>query len=159
MPGPVVPIQPTLELFTNFAKTVLERPLLAHEGILFVVSTEEFPAPNWIDRVKGETEYFRLVLTDSGETQHEVCICHSVPSKEEMVVLRGQEDTDAQAWPVGTKVEHRMTAGTLGTLAALDPIVDVCIFNAQVVRDGRFVTVRCFRFTRALGGFLDIELD
>jgi hypothetical protein len=96
--------------FANFARTTLTAAAPAGTLVptLTVGSTAAFPA------ISGK-EVFTLVLTDAGETAFEICMCFAKTATT-FTVERGLEGTTVRSWPVGTKVENRLTAATLNAL-------------------------------------------
>jgi hypothetical protein len=64
----------------------------------------------------GEIEIVRVFRHDTDSHVH--------------IVTRGKEGTEPRAWPAGTKVENRVTAGTmeaLSTMANANPITNVAV--------------------------------
>lgn len=152
------------ELFSNFAKTTLAAPATNKDLVLTVDDSRVFPAP-------GGGGFFRLVLTDASETQREVCLCTNRDAhNEQLTVQRGQEGTSAQAWPAGSKVEHRLTAGALAEVAgqaasgaaasAADPIVGAASVTSTAAGPGSAVLTAYFiRFTRASGTYFHVYVS
>lgn len=99
------------QLYANNAKTLLASAI-GPTGVgslqLTVGSGSKFPSPS-------SNEYF-LVTLESGSLI-EVFTITSRSGDILTIGLRGQEGTVASSFPIGTRVECRVTAGTLGRLS------------------------------------------
>jgi len=98
-----------MERFANFQATTLAQPAVLGDLILYTADRLE------LSTLADQRDFVRLVLTDAGETLHEVVFC-TAANDTALTVQRGMEDTAALDWPAGTKVEHRITAGAMTAL-------------------------------------------
>lgn len=98
------------QLFSNNASSSLATSLSASDTAAVVSSAwSKFPSPTG-----GNYFLATLVLLDANgaESAWEVVKCTS-RSTSVLTIVRGQEGTTALAWPTGTRIELRTTAGTL----------------------------------------------
>lgn len=99
-------------LFKNNAATVLERGHNATVTYLDCTNPEVFPVIE-----SGSGDYFYLTLV--GENALEIVKAtgyHELENYGTVIdVVRAQEGTSAQVWPVGTRVELRITADALNS--------------------------------------------
>jgi len=104
-----------MQLFTNNAVGSLASGVNATDNTLVLVAGDgaKFPA------ITGE-DFFLLTLTQSVglETSWEIVKC-TARSGDSLTVVRAQEGTAGQAWAAGSKVDLRVTAGTLEAKANL----------------------------------------
>jgi hypothetical protein len=101
------------QLFKNNAASALTAGIVAGDTTLAVALGAAFPSPTGSD-------YFLLTLigydTNGNENAWEI-IKVTARAVNSLTVVRGQEGTTAQSWDNGTRVEMRLTAGSLGTMA------------------------------------------
>jgi hypothetical protein len=112
------------EIFANFARSRLAAAAGPWDNTLTVLDGEAFPV-----NTKLTNGFFRVVIANAGdedeegggeeggggETEWEVCRC-LFRTGNILGVERGQEGTAPRAWPAGSKVELRLTAGALARL-------------------------------------------
>lgn len=91
-------------ILANNAHSTLVVALSAAGTTAYVVSGDSFPTPTGDD-------WFPVVL-GAGMDDTEICRC-TARSGSQFTLSRGEEDTAARAWPAGTPVEVRLTAGAL----------------------------------------------
>lgn len=106
-------------------------------------------------------DWMMLTLFDGADPGGEVEIVevtHHDVGRDYVHCLRGQEGTEARDWPAGTKVECRLTAGTLEGMNALALPLAAAIVDAERVTaiNGSVIVGSAFRFTRASGDYFDI---
>lgn len=98
-------------LLSNFGQAVLADGVAA-DATTFTIDADladRFPQP-------GTDQAFAITLWDGSETPQEIVYCTSNPLDGTLTVLRGQEDTTAQAWLEGTQLRHSITAGSISNL-------------------------------------------
>lgn len=103
------------QVFSNNASSTLEAAINATDTSLVVLAGQGDLFPE----TTGGAEFFvTLAEFDSTgrEVDWEICRVTNRVGKT-LTILRGQDGTAARAWPVGTRVELRVTAATLGALA------------------------------------------
>lgn len=100
-----------LQLYANNAATYLVSPLTIGGGVLSVSSTDAtlFPIPT------VGAEFFLITLENINTKAYEIVMVTQV-SGGTFSVVRAQEGTSAQAFPTGSKVQLRVTKGTLELL-------------------------------------------
>ena len=109
-------------LFKNNAASTLTYKMTDAQEVMYVADASVFPV---ITPDSGDV--FRLTLV--GENTLEIVEAFEVynpEGKQGFKIRRAQEGTTAQAWPVGTRVELRITAG------ALDSFVPTAV---QIAKD------------------------
>lgn len=96
-------------LFKNNAASTLTYKMTAVQEVLYVADASVFPVitPN-----SGDTFKVTLVGDDVLEIV-EAFEAYNPEGRQGFKIRRAQEGTTAQAWPVGTRVEMRITAGAL----------------------------------------------
>ena len=101
-----------MQLFTNNAVGSLASGVNATDNTLVLVAGDGTKFPS----ITGG-DFFLLTLTQSVglETSWEIVKC-TARSGDSLTVVRAQEGTTGQAWAAGSKVDLRVTAGTLETL-------------------------------------------
>ena len=95
------------QLFVNNFATALVGGVAAGDGILSVASATGLPAP-------GAGQHFLLTLIGLDANGNEVIwevVKVTTMAGSTLTVSRGQENTAARAWPDGTLIEARLTAG------------------------------------------------
>lgn len=95
-----------MQRFINNWSTALIQPLKQDET---VVQINEFKA-NQLATIINENDY--CLLTLDNENQIEIIKMYHTEGTQ-LYVERGQENTVMIDWPSGTKIEARLTAGTL----------------------------------------------
>jgi hypothetical protein len=104
-------------LYANNAKTTLASPIGASDTTIIVSDASKFPVP-------GVNQFFNITL-DTGTTV-EIIEVHNVSGNTFFNCVRGVENTSAQAFLTGTRVENRVTAATLTSFARLiDRVADI----------------------------------
>lgn len=102
--------------FANNASSTLASAISPAATLLLVQAADaaEFPTPSGGD-------YFTLTVVDfSGNLEIMRCTARSGVS---LTVVRAQESTAALSFPINSRIDHRLTAGTLTNFAQLvDPI-------------------------------------
>lgn len=95
------------QLFVNNFKTELAGDITADSLIIAIDNGNALPMLS-----SGEFFVFTLIGTNaSGKEDHWEIVKANTVVNNSIHVERAQEGTQAQAWPVGTKVEARLTAG------------------------------------------------
>lgn len=100
-------------IFSNNAKTTLTSPITSTDSSLIVSDASKFPVP-------GNNQYF-LATLDTGLT-NEIVEVHGVTGNTFTGCVRGAESTIAQSFLTGTRIENRVTAGTLSSFARISDI-------------------------------------
>lgn len=95
-------------IYANNAKTTLASVVSETDTEIQVASTAGFKAP-------GPGEYF-LATIDGGSTI-EIIEVHGIVGNSFTGCVRGKEGTTAQSFLIGTRIENRVTAGTLESFA------------------------------------------
>lgn len=109
-------------IYANSAKTLAASPVSAGDNFIQVSDASRFPTP-------GPGEFFSITL-DNG-TSFEICNVFGKSGNVLTNVERGVEDTTPQNFLVGTRVENRVTADTLGSYARLvDRVADITSVDA-----------------------------
>lgn len=105
------------QLFANNASTGLTVAAAPEEAVLAVASGAAFPAP-----ANGDFFLATLIAVDpsGNETAWEIVKVVANESNE-WLVQRAQEGTTARLWPAGTRVEARLTAGSLVSRKGASP--------------------------------------
>lgn len=82
------------------------------------VSTDTLTLANVVGAwpVPSNGDFFKFTLSDAAETKWEICTC-SANASGVLSIQRAQEGTVARAWPAGSVVEIRETAGFFNELA------------------------------------------
>lgn len=105
------------QLFTNNAVSLLASGITSTATTLTVLAGMGALFPN-----PGADEFFIVTLEDQGATQREIIWVTGRSGDTFTGLLRGQEDTTAQAWTAtlgsDTLVDHRLTAYTLNRFEA-----------------------------------------
>jgi hypothetical protein len=103
-----------LNLFTNNASTTLASNVLIGATSLTVAAGTGslFPA-------LAGSQYFYCTLTNAAATIVEI-VKVTARSSDTFTIVRGQDNTSAQAWTAGDKVELRLTAADLQNFPQLD---------------------------------------
>jgi len=103
------------QVFANNAATVLNGAVAAEDTVLIVAHAAGFPEPT-----AGDFFLATLIGYDSNgnENAWEIVKCTERDGNS-LTVQRSQEGSTARAWADATRVELRMTAGTLNNLAAV----------------------------------------
>lgn len=96
-------------LFKNNAASTLTYKMTDVQEVLYVADASVFPV---ITPDSGDTFKLTLVGDDTLEIV-EAFDVYNPEGKQGFKIRRAQEGTTAQAWPVGTRVEMRITAGSL----------------------------------------------
>ena len=96
-------------LFKNNAASTLTYKMTDAQEVLYVADASVFPA---IASDPGDTFKLTLVGDDTLEIVEAFDI-YNPEGRQGFKIRRAQEGTTAQAWPVGTRVEMRITAGAL----------------------------------------------
>lgn len=96
-------------LFKNNAASTLTYKMTDAQEVLYVADASVFPV---ITPDSGDTFKLTLVGDDTLEIV-EAFDVYSPEGRQGFKIRRAQEGTPAQAWPVGTRVEMRITAGAL----------------------------------------------
>lgn len=98
------------QLYANNSLTTLASPVSPSDTTIQVASSVAFPVPS--------TNQFFLVTIDSGTSVEIIAVYTNTTGSGTLSnCLRGQEGTTAQNFQVGTKVECRVTKGTLSQFA------------------------------------------
>lgn len=99
-----------MQLFTNNASSTLAAAAASGDTTLIIQATDaaEFPSPSG-------SEWALLTLEHPSVPVVEIVKLVGRAGAN-LTVIRGQEGTAVQTWPVGTKVELRLTAGTVSTI-------------------------------------------
>lgn len=97
-------------LYANNAKTTLASPIGASDTSIILTDASSFPVP-------GTNQEFTITI-DSG-SGIEIVLVRGVSGNVLTSCIRGQEGTTPQSFITGTRVENRVTAGTLGAFARL----------------------------------------
>ena len=105
------------QLFANNASTTLASNITSIATTLSVSAGAGalFPSPTGGD-------YFLITLiglTSGVETSWEI-IKVTARSTDTLTIVRAQESTTAAAWTTGTKIELRLTAGSMNTVGPID---------------------------------------
>ena len=98
------------EIWKNNAKSTVAVALESDGLSLVLASGTTFPSP---DADVGEFAYVTLESADASARE---IVKLTARSGAVCVIERAQQGTIARAWPIGSKVEGRLTAGTLETL-------------------------------------------
>ena len=96
-------------LFKNNAASTLTYKMTDAQEVMYVADASVFPVI-----ADGSGDVFKLTLV--GEDTLEIVeafAAYNPEGRQGFKIRRAQEDTTAQAWPVGTRVEMRITAGAL----------------------------------------------
>lgn len=96
-------------LFKNNAASTLTYKMTDAQEVLYVADASVFPV---ITPDSGDTFKLTLVGDDTLEIV-EAFDVYNPEGRQGFKIRRAQEGTTAQAWPVGTRVEMRITAGAL----------------------------------------------
>jgi hypothetical protein len=97
-------------LYANNAKTTLASAVQPTDTTIQVANSSIFPQPT--------TGQYFLVTIDTGSTQEVVQVTsNNVSTNTFSGCVRGFENTTAGAYQAGTRIENRVTAGTLGSFA------------------------------------------
>lgn len=96
-------------LFKNNAASTLTYKMTDVQEVLYVADASVFPV---ITPDSGDTFKLTLVGDDTLEIVEAFDVYNS-EGRQGFKIRRAQEGTTAQAWPVGTRVEMRITAGAL----------------------------------------------
>lgn len=96
-------------LFKNNAASTLTYKMTDAQEVLYVADASVFPV---IASDSGDTFKLTLVGDDTLEIV-EAFDVYNPEGRQGFKIRRAQEGTTAQAWPVGTRVEMRITAGAL----------------------------------------------
>lgn len=108
------------QLFTNNAATTLAQPLAAGATTLVVTSSATFP-------VLGAGDFFLATLighdVNGNEAAWEIVKVATVAG-DTWTIERAQEGTPDLSWPQATRVELRMTAGSLLAQASYAEALD-----------------------------------
>lgn len=96
-------------LFKNNAASTLTYKMTDAQEVLYVADASVFPV---ITPDSGDTFKLTLVGDDTLEIV-EAFDVYNPEGRQGFKIRRAQEGTPAQAWPVGTRVEMRITAGAL----------------------------------------------
>lgn len=96
-------------LFKNNAASTLTYKMTDVQEVLYVADASVFPV---ITPDSGDTFKLTLVGDDTLEIV-EVFEVYNPEGRQGFKIRRAQEGTTAQAWPAGTRVEMRITAGAL----------------------------------------------
>lgn len=96
-------------LFKNNAASTLTYKMTDVQEVLYVADASVFPV---IASDSGDTFKLTLVGDDTLEIV-EAFDVYNPEGRQGFKIRRAQEGTTAQAWPVGTRVEMRITAGAL----------------------------------------------
>ena len=98
-------------VYANNARTTLGSVMTATQTQLIVAAGTGGVMPV----ISATGDYYSLTLTQSGaETSWEIVKVRSRAS-DVLTVIRAQEGTSGFAWPVGSKVENRLTVAGLNT--------------------------------------------
>ena len=120
------------QLFANNATAFLIGEEIAGDTNLSVTPGKGalFPSPTG-----GDFFYATLVETDieGAEIDWEVVRC-TARSNDELTVVRGQDNTIARTWPVGTRIELRLTAGNADTFATVEDKLNASAYTAADVK-------------------------
>lgn len=106
------------ELYSNNAVGTLVSSILDTDTSL-ELADEPWAANFVINNVDGDFQ--RATLTGDDPLTFEIVYITFNDNTRTLTVLRGQEWTDAQAWPAGTKLSARVTAGMLNSFVAQSP--------------------------------------
>lgn len=99
-------------LYANNAKTTLASSVQPTDTSIQVANSSLFPQP-------AAGQYF-LVTIDTGSTQEIVQVWGNITATNTFInCVRGYESTTAGTYQAGTRIENRVTAGTLGSFARL----------------------------------------
>lgn len=98
-------------LFKNNAASTLTYKMTDAQEVLYVADASVFPV---ITPDSGDTFKLTLVGGDTLEIV-EAFDVYNPEGRQGFKIRRAQEGTTAQAWPVGTRVEMRITAGALNS--------------------------------------------
>lgn len=96
-------------LFKNNAASTLTYKMTDVQKVLYVADASVFPV---IASGSGDTFKLTLVGDDTLEIVEAFAV-YNPKGRQGFKIRRAQEGTTAQAWPVGTRVEMRITAGAL----------------------------------------------
>ena len=104
-------------LYANNAKTTLASPISYSDTSIIVTDASLFPVP-------GTNQYFMATI-DAGAAL-EILEVHGITGNVLTGCVRGQEGTTAQSFLTGTRIENRVTAGSLSAMARLiDRVADI----------------------------------
>lgn len=109
-----MPISYSKQIYSNNATTTLANDLAPGDSVLSLTESSMFPTP-------GANEYFLVTLDDG--VNLEVVAAFGKSGRSLTGCLRGQEGTTARSYLKGTKVECRVTAGTLSSMLKVDDIL------------------------------------
>lgn len=109
-----MPISYSKQIYSNNAITTLANDLAPGDSVLSLTESSMFPTP-------GANEYFLVTLDDG--VNLEVVAAFGKSGRSLTGCLRGQEGTTARSYLKGTKVECRITAGTLSSMLRSDDIL------------------------------------
>lgn len=98
-------------LFKNNAASTLTYKMTDVQEVLYVADASVFPV---IASASGDTFKLTLVGDDTLEIV-EAFEVYNPEGRQGFKIRRAQEGTTAQAWPAGTRVEMRITAGALNS--------------------------------------------
>lgn len=106
------------QIFTNNAASVLSTAVNTSVTSLVLSNAAKFPSPTG-----GDWFYAALVGLDGNGTEisWEIVKC-TARATNTLTVIRAQEGTVAAAWPGGTRVELRITAEFVNTVALAGPL-------------------------------------
>ena len=121
------------QLFANNAYGVLAGTVNGAATLLVLVSGQgaRFPAPT-----NGDHFLATLVGLDANGAENvwEIVKC-TERSTDQLTVVRAQEGTTATTWNAGTRIELRLTAGSLGSLTNATEATQTAL-NAKVAASG-----------------------
>lgn len=109
-----MPISYSKQIYSNNAITTLANDLAPGDSVLSLTESSMFPTP-------GASEYFLVTLDDG--VNLEVVAAFGKSGRSLTGCLRGQEGTTARSYLKGTKVECRVTAGTLSSMLKVDDVL------------------------------------
>ena len=129
------------QLFANNASSSLASNITSVATSLSVSagSGALFPNPSG-----GDFFLMTLIGSTSGvETSWEI-IKVTARSTDTLTIVRAQESTTAYAWTAGTKIELRLTAGSMNTSVTYVPVKNFALAIIQVAVAGGYLSVLNF---------------
>lgn len=114
-------------LFKNNAASTLTYKMTDVQEVLYVADASVFPV---IASDSGDVFKLTLVGDDTLEIV-EAFEVYNPEGRQGFLIRRAQEGTTAQAWPAGTRVEMRITAGALQSF--FSTIATTCVIPANTL--------------------------
>ena len=127
--------------YANDAKSYLASAVEAIDTTIEVVSVELLP-------VLADGDEMYLTIADNLNAASEIVKCTSINGTT-LTVVRGHEDSTARAWPIGSDVQLRITAGLLSNLLVTK--TDLTVHTSALVRVATALTNTQTRYIARFG--------